>query len=57
VQSTTSELSDVHSNRANQESVGNGKFMHANGILEAQINILPTMELTNSLPYDMEVGA
>ena len=38
------------------ESHGAGKFVRARGSLEAQLLVLPTLEITNSLPYIMEVG-
>ena len=37
------------------ESHGSGFFQRAKGTVEAQIQILPTLEITNSLPYQMEV--
>ena len=55
MQATSWENSDL-SNRMSLESHGAGKFVRARGSLEAQLLVLPTLEITNSLPYIMEVG-
>ena len=43
------------SNRISLESFGSGKFIRSKGFVEAHIQVHPTLELTNSLPYIMEV--
>ena len=55
MQATSWENSDL-SNRMSLESHGAGKFVRARGSLEAQLLVLPTLVITNSLPYIMEVG-
>ena len=47
--------SDI-TNRISLESFGSGTFQRAKGSVEAQILVLPTLEITNSLPYQMEVS-
>ena len=43
------------SNRISLDSFGSGKFIRSKGFVEAHIQVHPTLELTNSLPYIMEV--
>lgn len=42
--------------RQNYESPRPGEFSRADGVVEVQIKLAPTVELCNSLPYALQVG-
>lgn len=42
--------------RQNYESPRPGEFSRADGVVEVQIKLTPTVELCNSLPYALQVG-